>query len=134
MKKMSGSEYFRQAKLPVLDGLFGGKACIMDNNVELTSLPVPDGDESKVQSYTETKTEKCDWHFCHIELPEIIKPGWTPGVKWVSGASGTIGTIARGNVAMRASGPGSEDVKSWPSACRMEKSWAPSPKTVPASS
>jgi len=64
MREISISEHRRSAKLPVLDGLFGGKPCTMDNGVMLTAFPVPDGDNSKIQSQTETQTVDCAWEFC----------------------------------------------------------------------
>jgi len=65
LKRISVSESTRKAKLPVLDGLFGGKACTMVNGVQLTTSPVQGGgDQSKVQSHIETKTDECSWSFC----------------------------------------------------------------------
>ena len=71
----------REAKLPNLDGLYGGKACVTHDGFELTKYPPPDtddtDDEESKQHYGAVEEMEelgaCDLQICHyvpIDEPE----------------------------------------------------------------
>jgi len=73
----------RKAKLPNLDGLFGGEACKMENGQTLTKYLVED--EEKAQQYFETRTKRdgCPVNMCDIPFnPNKIEPPPIPTVSY----------------------------------------------------
>lgn len=86
--------WVRYATLPNLDGLYGGKACLMQDGTALTKNRVPEEEEDKKHQGTEEFLEEKG--FCQIQLCEMYSENppaqmghmpkcismWTSWSKW----------------------------------------------------
>ena len=73
----------REAKLPNLDGLYGGKACVTHDGFELTKYPPPEEDDEESKQHYGAVDEMeelgaCDLQICpYISDPTYPDPGNT---------------------------------------------------------
>ena len=90
-QRLKLQETIRDAKLPNLDGLYGGKACKRQDGRFLSKFP--DGDEDKKHYGTEDVTTEigfCELQLCQItddyvqggELETNCLSMWTAWTKW----------------------------------------------------
>ena len=83
----------REAKLPNLDGLYGGKACVTHDGLEITKYPPPDDDDDDDDDDDEEESNQyygavdemwelgaCDLQICPFisEDDTVYDPGNTP--------------------------------------------------------